>query len=1178
MKCLSSFELVVLLVIVGSHAALRGEAATAARSVDIVVSAGDVDVDDWVVEQAIDVSSWEPVPRTAAVFELDLQGVVLGQKVSQFDIEDGQAVVTWIADGKLLAQSNRFFRIAFGKDGLDSSERVRVYRQKPALIVEGTGFSLHHDPGKAGEIIRARVGDATIEIDQEDLIRDPEMNYYTTEQDKQAHTRIVAKGPLRAAIEVISSYRDGKGSAPVSGARARYVYTTLLGMGVMRVDAFMEQDSAKVWPEVEVGQFTFDRHFQNWALNIPSRLTNKTTGVLAKKGYHYSADRWAAVYDRDFFMGIFGRTNIVDVKDPRFSCRFRSGLTSWTGLRHRRTVHLFFGGGPQDLEKFRSIAAVLWDPPKTNIVVPQEIQNQLQKARSRVSELRQHLASASVEDYIAGSIVAGNAEQSLPVAEELARRGNFRGAVAKLGLVQEAAEGKVSHALKREGEFLSGQAGSDTIIANRHVSFGFADPKWGAGLTSICDVAARRESLRTPGRKARLWEIALKDDQGKRYLIDSRQGDPSLTVNVNQEKGQITILISWQKMSVGKREAALAVEVRGVLKQDEQFLRWKIKARTLVPDLGLIKTTFPDLSGLKPISDRGELDWIIRPSQLGHRAKSPLRTGQNVSSSVPSSMQFMALTDGRRGLYFCEEDATAAEKYFRFSTGSERGNLDLRVEHPVLNWGAKELQRSYSLPGPFVIGPYCGGWYDACRIYRKWALTAPWCRGGPLAVRKDIPKWIKDIPSWRDQNMGTAYLFEHQKKLALLPYAAHIYHWMEHPGFEGEAPYPEYVPGRTLEPPTETTEGAAPEPEYGPGDGSEWFRKEVKKAQKAGIRVVPYTNGILWYAGLDSFKTTGVRCAVKGKRGGYRPADYDGKQFGVMCPGSNEWWDTVTGFCLQLVENGVDGVYLDQITSTTPSSIWAQCWDESHGHPILGGNWWVEAVRGYMKQVRTTCRQKNPDFLFTSEQICEPLIDSFDIFLETTWGSDSLPLFPAVYGGYAMAFGSRARGEESKELPHPFLLSRWFIWGLKGGWNGIKVVKHLETLLLCYDRFARPFLTYGQMVRPPHLVGDIPKLVSQTGKTLDLPSVEATAWRTLDAQRLGIFIANYSSEARTVTWQIDLAEELGWGALDQIEIRRWDHRALELKTLGKIFGGVLRRTKELGPYEVLVLEASKTFE
>ena len=1099
----------------------------------------------------------------------------MGLKTSQFDMEDGHAVVTWIVDGKLSAGRKRFFRIIFEQEGVAASERIGVGKDEDALVVHGTGFTLRHDLRRAGAMVAATVADVCVELKPNDLVCDPQLNYYMPD-NKAAQVRVLARGPLRTAIEVRASYyraagdpfkmsvedrADAPDMAPISKPRVTYRYTTVLGMPVTRIDAFMIQDTPHPWREVEVGMFTFDRAFHNWALSTGDIATGKTTGVLAKNGLWHESGGWAAVHDRDFLIAIASATgvSILDMKGP--SCLFRSAPSVWRSLQHRRVVNVFFGGGPEDLEKFRGLAPVLRDPPRAAIVVPREVQDQIEQSRSRLVRLTEGLASAGDEEYIAGAIVTEDAEQSLLAAEGLAAGGNFQGAMAKLRLADQTAVGQISHQLKRDGKFLSGRVGTSEVVANKQVAFIFADPGLGAGLTGIYDLAAHREVLRAPARQAPLWQIALKDAQGKTYVIRNRDDAAKMTVNIDPEVGETALLLTWQEMRVGDSKAALSVNVRGTLKKDERLLRWTIEAKTLVPELGLLKVTFPDLAGLKPISQGGESDWVLRTSTFGHRRKSPLQTGKEVTSSVPTSMQFTAVTDGVRGFYCAEEDSTAARKDFVVSPGIDGSTMDLTVVHPVLNWAAKELQRSYRLPGTSVMGPYCGGWYEACRLYQKWALTAPWCQGGPLTVRKDIPQWVKDIPSWRDQSLGVPYFFEHQEILAGLPYAAHLYGWMASPGFTSEGPYGEYKPA----------------------GGDEWFRRELNKAHESGIRVVPYTNGILWWTGLESFKTRGFLGAVKKKDGSYWTGGYAGTKFGVMCPGSKIWRDQVTSFCSKLVEEGVDGIYLDQLT-TSGVGMWAMCYDRTHGHPLCGGNWWSQAAGEYVDLVRAACRRKDPQVIFTSEGICESLLGSFDIFLETTWSLDSLPLFPAVYGGYSMAFGIRVSREDQTELPYCFLLSRWFMWGQKGGWNGIPfgsadsdpqidiAAKHLQSLLLCYDRFARPYLTYGQMMQPPILEGDIPKLLSRTGKTLNVPSVEAMAWRSLDGRRAGIFIANYSEEPRTVTWRADLAEELGWRASQKFEIRRWDHEALKAVTIGNAQGGTLRRTDELGPYELLVLE------
>ena len=62
--------------------------------------------------------------------------------------------------------------------------------------------------------------------------------------------------------------------------------------------------------------------------------------------------------------------------------------------------------------------------------------------------------------------------------------------------------------------------------------------------------------------------------------------------------------------------------------------------------------------------------------------------------------------------------------------------------------GCPELVKDYTSPGDIVIGPFHGDWYDAARLYRKWAVTAPWCAKGPIYKRKDYPQWFADVPYW----------------------------------------------------------------------------------------------------------------------------------------------------------------------------------------------------------------------------------------------------------------------------------------------------------------------------------------------------------------------------------------------------------------------------------------------
>ena len=602
-----------------------------------------------------------------------------------------------------------------------------------------------------------------------------------------------------------------------------------------------------------------------------------------------------------------------------------------------------------------------------------------------------------------------------------------------------------------------------------------------------------------------------------------------------------------------------------MLGTDAALLRLSINVESS-PELGLVSVIFPILSGIRPISEGAERDSVVLPRAFGKRCTTPLLTGQSVTARTPQAMQFIALTDGARGFYCAEEDPSGARKDLVFARSSNGKLLDFRALHPVLNWAGKELVRTYVLPGPFVLGPYRGDWFDVCRRYREWALTAPWCRGGALAVRKDIPEWVKGIPTWRPTNIGSADMFDLQEKLGGLPYAAHLYGWMKRP--------------------VEFRAGEAPYPLYFPQGGDAWFDQKVKKAQAAGIRIMPYTNGLLWWTGHERFESAGIPSAVKGADGRAFKALYSGNRFGVMCLGAPEWRQEVTSFCLGLVAKfGLDAVYLDQLSAASVG-VWAMCHDETHGHPLCGGDSWVKMAKELLRSVRHSCREENPEFAVTSEAICEPLIDSLDIFLNTTWDLGSLPLFPAVYGGYALVFGSDVPVQEKEELPYPFLLSRWYIWGAKGGWNGIPLrdanndpevkmaQKHLRMLLACYENFARSFLTYGQMLRPPVVKEGVPHLLSRRGQELQVPSVEAMAWQAPD-KRIAIFVANYSDAAHTVTWRADLWEEPDEQSVSTINVRRWNHETLALEPVGAVAGRSLRRTDRIRPYGLLILELAR---
>ena len=51
-------------------------------------------------------------------------------------------------------------------------------------------------------------------------------------------------------------------------------------------------------------------------------------------------------------------------------------------------------------------------------------------------------------------------------------------------------------------------------------------------------------------------------------------------------------------------------------------------------------------------------------------------------------------------------------------------------------------------PLPVMMGVYRGSWMEGCKIYRKFAITAPWTSEGKVSQRTGMPKALKDIGLW----------------------------------------------------------------------------------------------------------------------------------------------------------------------------------------------------------------------------------------------------------------------------------------------------------------------------------------------------------------------------------------------------------------------------------------------
>ena len=178
-----------------------------------------------------------------------------------------------------------------------------------------------------------------------------------------------------------------------------------------------------------------------------------------------------------------------------------------------------------------------------------------------------------------------------------------------------------------------------------------------------------------------------------------------------------------------------------------------------------------------------------------------------------------------------------------------------------------------------MLGPFQGDWYDAGRIYRAWAVTAPWCAKGPLHERDDYPEWFLNTDYWSLGHLGD---YEGQRrefvKRDLFNFPITITHDY---GYYGQ-PYqhdldPEYFP---------------------PRPGSANYKRVIGELRARGARVVPYVMGWMWNAASEGYQLGGAETNGAMLGADRTSALYSelspGEENIAMCPASTIWRDKLT--------------------------------------------------------------------------------------------------------------------------------------------------------------------------------------------------------------------------------------------------------------------------------------------
>ena len=338
--------------------------------------------------------------------------------------------------------------------------------------------------------------------------------------------------------------------------------------------------------------------------------------------------------------------------------------------------------------------------------------------------------------------------------------------------------------------------------------------------------------------------------------------------------------------------------------------------------------------------------------------------------------------------------------------------------------------------------------------------------------------------------------------------------------------------------------------------------------------MTPYMNSFQWGGATKSFREKGVERYVARKADGSTLAHiynkFTGNPLVPVCITQEFWRETYSGLCDSLINGyGCSGVYMDQSCNNY------LCYNAEHGHTVGGGNYWVKSHQRLIERIREKTAEQNP--VLTGEGSGEDWIGHLDGFLtlegsrERMRGakaSDIVPLFNAVYHGYAICFGNLSgltyppyddcwpkeyRSPDTETLlPNKYSMqmrmeqARTFVWGTqpmisnyhpfvrKGRPTEMRYFAELVTKRKQY----KEYLQYGTMMRPPKMENEYAKEVDMVQMTIysyktegtnifpfkkRVPTLYSSAWRNNEGNILLAF-TNINEEAKALSFTIDLNE------------------------------------------------------
>ncbi|MEA4916202.1 DUF6259 domain-containing protein [Proteiniphilum sp.] len=727
--------------------------------------------------------------------------------------------------------------------------------------------------------------------------------------------------------------------------------------------------------------------------------------------------------------------------------------------------------------------------------------------------------------------------------------------------------------------------GEIICIENGQLLLGF-NSKDGT-LHRFDDITGDLSLIAEDNPKNSFWQIHLHTSSGV-IPLDIFSASLCNIEKVNSQYMKMT----WSDFrEIDHPDFEVVVTVR--LDEHESVAKWKIYLNG-IRGIDIEKVIFPKISGIKDLQQEklAVADW------MGSLLKEPRKhmqknNQQYLGWAYPGhlSMQLMALYNpGKTGLYLSCNDSLAYRKNFGIGLDSQ-GYLWWQIDNfPEYH----NLSVAYSPKYEAITGIFKGDWITAAQYYRQWAVQQKWARESRLKNRQ-VPSWVEETALWvwnRGKVQGVLLPAEELKKRLGLPVSV-LWHWWH--GCPYDEGFPEYFP---------------------PRDGEPLFKNEITKADEQGIKALVYMNQIQWGNATESWeKENASRYAVKGIDGKTITHVYNifsGQALTTMCMGTSFWRNKYASLAEKAINHyHVGGIYMDQ------ACLGYLCYDHSHGHPVGGGNYWMEGSGTLTRQIRASSRS-TAKIALSGEGVNECWLPYLDLFLTLqvskeryagVEGWQTIPLFQAVYHPYAVSYGSYSSllsppyddlwpkdfaPSDTLQLLNEgfnkqFLMeqARSFVWGIQPMIANYKdflandrkeEIDYLMKLARVRSQGLK-YLLHGEFVRPPEIKAPeqemkISRLSIYAGREAkrvtelqgNYPTVYVAAWKS-DDHHLGIAVASILDYPFPVKLQFD-TETYGLQPNGDIFLIKKEGK----DKIGTYRDGKINLTIQLSPKDACILE------